>query len=333
MDWSKGFSSSYHMTIVDPVTWRDIERREITSGKISKVSTGLRCSADIECTDFDPGREYWIRIWLTAKQWNNTEPVALFTGIASTSETKINGKLSVYPVQCYSVLKPAADKLLERGWYAPIETSGAMLIKNLLSVCGAPIEIDDGAPVLSDAIIAESGETNLSMADKILTAIGWRMVLQGDGTIRIRPESNDVVAIFDPIRNDIVEPEVTLSRDWFDCPNCFRAIQEDLSATAKDEDDDSFLSVQNRGREIWMEEDGCDFADNETIGEYAVRRLKEEQRVALIVSYRRRFHPDINVGDVVRLNYPGQGIEGSYTVNRQDIELGHGAAVDEEVVA
>lgn len=332
MDWSKGFSASYHMSIVDPDTWRDTSRVEITSGSVSYVSTGLRASADVSCRDFEIGREYWVRVWLTATQGTETVREALFTGLASSTDVTINSKRKEYPVQCYSVLKPAQDTLLIRGWYAPVQTSADVLLRRLLEVCRAPIIVEATAPALRNAIIAQNGESNLSMVDRILTAINWRLMLDGMGNIHLSPKPTAIAATFDPIENDVIEPEVKLSRDWFDCPNVFRAVQEDQTAVARDDSEDSFLSTVNRGREIWMEEDGCEFNDNETIGEYALRRLKEEQSVALAVEYKRRFDPNVHVGDVVRFMYPGAGLEGRYTVLSQSMELGHGATVDEEVI-
>lgn len=80
-----------------------------------------------------------------------------------------------------------------------------------------------------------------------------------------------------------------------------------------------------------MEEDNCDLADNESISEYALRRLKEEQTVAITVSYNRRFDPGIYVGDKIYLHYAAQNIEGDFTITEQSIELGYGARVTEEV--
>lgn len=331
MDWSKGFSASCYMSVVDADTWRDIKRMEITGGRVSRMPTGLRQSADITCTEFEAGKEIWIRVYMTASQGRDSVNVPLFTGLATSSDTDVDGTRRSYPVQCYSVLKPAQDTLLLRGWYAPVETGADVLFRQLLDVCPAPLSIDDGCPSLTAAIIAGKGETNLSMVDRILTAINWRMVLEGDGTIHICPKASKVSMTFDTLEYDVIEPEVTLARDWFDCPNVFRAVQDDLTAIARDDDPDSFLSTVRRGREVWKEEDGCDFAEGETIGEYAIRRLKEEQQIALVISYKRRFHPDITIGDIVRLAYPGSGLEGDYTVNTQSMDLGK-TSVSEEVV-
>ena len=70
MNWSSGFSAEYYASIVDPNTWRDINRFEITGGSITRNDSELRESADIECLNYTEVTEQWIRIWLNAKQGN-----------------------------------------------------------------------------------------------------------------------------------------------------------------------------------------------------------------------------------------------------------------------
>ena len=129
----------------------------------------------------------------------------------------------------------------------------------------------------------------------------------------------------------MIEPSIAVEYDWYSCPNVFRAVQDDLSAVARDDDPDSPLSTVSRGREIWAEETSCDFNTGESIAEYAVRRLKELQSIAVTASYERRYHPDVLAGDVIRLRYPAQGLDGLYKVTSQSIELGYGAKTSEEV--
>lgn len=330
MDWSQGFSSSYYGYYVDPVSWRDIERFEIIDGSIEKSTEDLRESASITVSEYDQSIEKWIRIYLDTKQNESGAHVPLFTGIAATPDKNINGKKTEYTLDCYSVLKPADDILLKRGWYAPADTPAGDILKELLSGF-APVVIEDDSPYLTQAIIAEDGETNLSMADKILVAINWRLRIDGDGTINVLPKPIEVSATFDPQTNDVIEPEVTFTRDWFDCPNCFRAVADDVTAEYKDESPDSPLSVDNRGREVWAEEDGCELSETESLAEYAMRRLKEEQSVALNISYSRRFDPEVNTGDLVYLHYVSNGLDGVFKVCEQSIELGYGARVSERV--
>ena len=331
IDWTKGFSASYHAALVDPATWRDVGRIEIISGSVTRNDESLRQSADVTCRDFDASKERWIRIYLDAAQNENGERQALFTGLATSPEESINGTITEHPLQCYSVLKPAEDILLMRGWYAPAEINGADLIRQLLAVCPCPVVAEPGAPSLSEAIVAEDGESNLSMVGKILDAIDWRLRILGNGTVHICPPPSQPVKILNVNRGDTIEPKITVTNDWFECPNVFRAVSEELSAVARDDSPDSPLSTVNRGREVWMEETSCDLSDSETIADYALRRLNEEQRRYMTASYSRRFDPDILPSDLVLLHYPRQKVDGLFRVTSQTISLTHGAATSEEV--
>jgi hypothetical protein len=318
------------MTIVDPASWRDMDRVEITGGSVSRSVSGLRQSADITCTDYDPDREQWVRVYLDAAQAGDVVHVPLFTGLSSVPERSTDGSRTEYPLACYSVLKPAEDILLDRGWYAMTGQSSGDVIEALLSDLPAPVTVRDGSPALIRSIIAEDGETQLSMVDKILTAIGWRLRIEGDGSIEVCPADTEPRATFGD-GNDVIEPQLTVRKDWFSCPNVFRAISGDRSAVARDDSEDSMLSTVSRGREIWMEDRDGQLSDSEGLEQYAERRLAEEQAYAYSVRYRRRYDPAVTAGDLVRLHYPGQGLQEDHTVISQSITLGLGAAVEEEV--
>lgn len=333
MDWSKGFTAAYYAYIVDPATWRETERMQITGGSVTRDGEGLRQSADIDCTEYDTGTEQWLRVYMDTEQAGAAAHVPVFTGLASAPERKINGVRLELSLECYSVLKPAQDVLLPRGYYVAAGTDGAQAITDLLAVTPAPVEAEDGAPVINGAIIAEDGETRLSMADKVLDAMGWRLQIAGDGTIMLSPRPLDPVVSFDPLDNDAIEPELTITRDWYECPNVFRVVYGDVSAEARDDDPDSPLSTVSRGREVWAEETDAELSDGETVAECAARMLHDAQRVAVTASYSRRFHPDVNIGDLVRLHYPAQGLDGDYTVTEQKITLEYGAATEEGVTA
>ncbi len=330
MEWNKGFSATYYAAVVDPATWRDTERFEIISGSIARAESSLIESADISTT-YEFSGEKWIRVYMDVRQNGAAAHVALFTGLATPPQTDYNGLLKSFTLECYSVLKPAEDVLLERGYFIPEEGNSAEFLKRLLEVIPAPVEIEDNAPTLMNSIIAESGESHLSMVLKILKAINWRIRLSGDGTVRICPKASAPEIRFDALDNDSIEPKITLTRDWFNCPNVFRAVSDDMAAVVKDDREDSSLSVQNRGREVWMEETSSNLSDGEGILAYALRRLREEQSRGYDVSYTRRFHPDITISDLVGLHYPGQGLAGAYKIISQNIRLGAGCRTEEKV--
>ena len=322
MDWSKGLESNFYATFVDTATWRDGDRFEITGGTISRSISELKESADINCNDY-AGGERWIRIWFDSKQNGELEHTALFTGLATSPKISNNGNLVSNSLECYSVLKPLGDILLARGWYAP-NGSGQSVVEELLEATPAPVIIDENMPVLKDYIIAESGETNLSMLNKILVAINWRIKITGKGEIHICPLAYRPSVSFG-LENDCIEPIFNTEYDWYDCPNVFRASMNDDSAVVKDEE-----AIERRGREVWDEEESCNLNYGETLYEYAFRRLKDRQMVSSKASYIRRFNPDIYVTDYVDLRY--RQLNGIYMISSQKIDLGYGASTTEEVI-
>ena len=332
MNWANGYIAEYYATKIDPATWRDLERIEITGGTVKREAEGLRDSAQIYCDKYPQGIENWIRIYLDVKQGGSNEHVALFTGLATSPSKDMNGVIETSAVECYSVLKPASDIYLLRGWYAPAGVQGGKVIKDLLSDLPAPIEVADNSPALSSSIIAEDAETKLSMVEKVLTAINWRLRLTGDGRLHVEPKPLEAIATFDPLEYDVLETEIHVAADWFSAPNVYMAIDNDITAIARDDSIKSELSTVNRGREVWAQ-GTANLADNQTIEQYAKEMLKQAQTVKQSATYNRRFMPDILPSDIVRMRYPKQGVDGLYTVKSQSITLSYNATTNEEITA
>lgn len=331
MNWAKGFSALYYITIVDPQTWRDIERVEITGGSVSRTDSNLIESADIDCVQYDKG-EQWIRLYLDAKQeGSDTAHTPLFTGLATSPASNLNNQLITNNLECYSVLKPADDVPVQRGYYVNKNTDCTMLIKNeLLKDTPAPVVIDGEAPKLQQTLLAENNESKLSMAIKLLTAINWRFRITGEGTIHICPVEQDAAVSFDTLETDVVEPKISVKYDWFKCPNVFMAVIDGITYTARDDDPNSVLSTVSRGREIWKVEDNPTLNTGETATQYVKRRLKELQTAVMSISYNRRFYPDITVGDRIKMNFPAQGVTGIFQITSNNFSLNYGATVSED---
>lgn len=335
MDWSRGYSSKYYATIVDRATWMDTTRVNITGGSIQKSDDDLLESADIDCVDYEYSQngEQWIRVWLDTRQEGGSySHTPLFTGVAISPIREIDGTLETNSIQCYSVLKPAQDVLLPRGWYAPIDIDIAILIKRLLAVTSAPVAAPEGEKKLEQSIIAEEGETNLTMAWRLALAAGWIIQITGSGEIIVGPQDDSTKMFIGTTSNDIIETSVSITYDWYQCPNVFRATSNGISAIARDDNPDSILSTIARGREIWAEENDCDLASGQSISDYAKKRLEELQSSVMTISYNRRFNPNVGVGDIIYLDYPVQGIVGLFRVTSQNITLGYSARVAEEAV-
>lgn len=331
MNWSDGYTATFYAEILDAESWRGIQRIDLTGGNISRSPDGLRGSADLDCRTV-VGEKY-IRVWMDTRQGDSGEHIALFTGLTSQPDVEWNGIIPERGLVCYSVLKAADDVLLRRGWYAPAGIDAGTIIRNLLKTTPAPLVIQGAPPPLEHSIVAEDDESCVTMTDKILTAIGWELRILGDGTMLMKQPSDAVVSNFSALDRDIIEPQVKIKRDWYACPNVMQVVADDLTAIVRDENPNSFLSIPNRGREVWMSESNADLNANESIGQYAWRRLKEEQSVAYTVSYDRRYDPSCWVGDVVNINYPSIGVSGNFRIKSQKVSLGHGATTSEEVYA
>lgn len=331
MNWAKGFEATYYMTLVDRYTWKDTERIEITGGNVSRSDSNLIESADIDCVSYERG-EQWVRLWLDARQDGaDASHSALFTGLATSPAVSINGIIRQNSLECYSVLKPADDVPLPRGYFVASGTNVPALIKNeLLADTPAPVAIDGEAPLLAKTIFAENGESKLSMAVKLLTAINWRFRIDGDGTIHICPKDNTIVASFDTLDSDVVEPQINVEQDWYRCPNVFQAIIDGVAYTARDDNLNSVLSTVSRGREIWVTEENPTLNSGETATQYVNRRLREEQTAIMKASYNRRFYPSITIGDCISLNFPAQKVVGAFRITSNNFSLNYGATVSED---
>ena len=192
--------------------------------------------------------------------------------------------------------------------------------------------VEGTSPITTDNIVAEDGETRLTMALHILDAIGWRMRILGDGSIVICANDNNSSLTVGINANDIIECDVTDTFNWYDTPNCFMAIHDDYGAAiARDDSPDSYLSTVSRGREVWKSETGVELSSGENIAAYAVRKLKELQNPARTIQYSRRFFEDVLLGDVVFLNYPRHNLTGKFRITSQSLSLEHGCHTKEEV--
>lgn len=343
MNFSKGYKSSFYMALVDPVSWGDYGRIDILSGSINRTDSDLRQSANVTVTEYPYESDRLVRIFMDVDQNGTTDRVALFTGLASAPSYSYQDGVPNVNIQCYSVLKPLQDIILRHGWYIDKNSDCLTELQDLLNVSGAPVTLynydENKLKKLEEYIVAEDNETNLSMAETLLDAMNWVMWIDGDGTIVLAPNQADLgiksVITFSK-DYDIIQPSFTVNRDWFECPNCLRVTFNEFTAVAKDENDDSPLSIKNRGREIWEVEDNVDLLDNETLAEYAQKRLVKLQERFETVSYDRpytlsnsQYTAEVNVGNKIQIAYPQ--LSGDFIVTSQNITLGNAAVVNEEV--
>lgn len=330
MDWSKGFTSQFIAVRVDPDTWEDTsEVYPILSGSVSRnVDDSLIQSASL--TSSVNFGESWIRIYLIATQGQDKARVPLFTGICATPSASYNGNKLEYSADCYSVLKVAADLLLPLGYYARRGLQAGPLIKKLLEDLPCDISYDKDSPNLNKTLVADDSNTVVDFIGMILEKTPWYLDIDGYGNIKIRKKSNDPELLLSSTDNDVVGLEVTDSQDWFDCPNILRVSDGNRTVTVQNDDPNSPYSITRRGRKI-MKSESASLDENETLEHCANRLLKEATKPSRVVSYSRRFYPDVNVNDLVNMKYPNQNLLGYFRITSQSFDLSYGCEVSEEV--
>lgn len=323
LNWDKGISTIVKCYLVDNERWTDTEEINIASGKIDRTKEGLLESARLELRE-SVSQEAWIRVYLAAQQEGGGELVPVFTGLATAPKSTRGQVGKTVSTECYSVLKAADDVLLKRGFYAPAGAD-ARLAASLIGKANVRVEVAQGTPRLQESIVADDGETNLSMARKIVDAIGWRMRVSGEGVVYLEPLPAHPSITFGS-SFDVIEQGIEDSQDTFTLPNCLRVSDGSNYAEYKDAD-----AIAARGREVWAEEGDVNLAACENLYSYAKRRLKTLQNPTRELSYNRRFIPNVGVGDVVEIDYPNASITGLFEIASQSIDLENFGKTKEEV--
>lgn len=332
IDFSKGYKSSFYGMFVDPKSWEDTDRFEIKAGTITRNDDDLRQSASLTIKEYDETTDRWIRIYMLATQNGNSSLVPLFTGLASSPNFSYTAGVYDSSLECYSVLKAVSDLPLPKGWYVPAGSVSTDILYELLSRGPAPISIEGANtyPILDSSIIAESKESNLSMALKIINAIGWRLQISPEGTVIISPDLDNPVEILSYSDNDVIENNFKVTRDWFNCPNVYEITYEGETYSARDDDPESDLSIATRGREIYEYEDSPTLTSSDTPQSYVEKKLYEAQTRSEVVEYDRRYLPTINQDDLISIDYPN--LSGEFYVTSQTITLGPNARTGENVM-
>ena len=328
MDYTRGYTAAFRAAFVDPESWNDIGWFDIVSGNVNRTSEGLRHSATFSVREYGEELERWIRIYLDTEQDGSRARQALFTGIATSPTSEYRDNVINIPIQCYSVLKASEDIILPLGWYAPAGANVGRILQGLLKTTPAPKEIADTSAVLTETIIAESNENCLTMTDKILNVMGWRLQITGEGRIVISPRTEEPVISMGLNENAVIETSFNISHDFFGIPNYLRVTENDKTEVVVDETGGP-LSVAERGREVQVAEDNTTRTDEEPLRAYARRRLKELQARSETVTYSRLYMPEINCEDIVELAFPR--LNGNYMVTNQTISLTGPCRVDESI--
>lgn len=276
--------------------------------------------------------EQWVRVYALVTQ-ESTRAVPLYTGLSSSRPRhEWKGAEEVWSVDLTGTLARAGEKLMPIGWWCqtdPATKAGSLLAEN----CPAPVTVTEPAANLSSPIYAEEGETNLTMAQKLCDACGYRIRVDADGSITVEPEPETPALTIDEGGNDLMLEDLDDGpSDESDVPNVYRVTTgEGDVAVWRDDDPESQWSTVARGREIWMQETGVSLVEGESASTRAMRGLQTAQHAARTANYSREFADGVHAGDLVEFDMPKTRLSGLWRVTRTSLQCEVGITVDDEV--
>lgn len=343
-DWLRSMQQTFEYYIVDPNTWKDIKKiNTVLSCNITRDSDSETLgSATIDVTE-SLGESY-IRAYLITIQNDVKERHPLGTFLVQTPSSNFNGKITNISLDAYTPLLELKEKMPMIGY--TIQKS-----KNIMEMVYDIVRDNVRAPVVKTTkddtlkydFVANIDDTWMSFTTDLLANANYCFDLDELGRILFAPKQT--AEVLQPIweyndsNSSILYPEITLDNDIYGIPNVIEVIysngDDKFYSVVKNDDPNSPLSIQNRGREILYRETNPNLVGNATqmqIDKYAERLLKELSSIECTVTYTHGYCP-VRVGDCVRLNYERAGItDVKAKVISQTISCEPGCPVSEKAV-
>ena len=313
---------------VNRETWADAEQIEnVDSIEVSRTSDGDM----LESGGMDITGEFttdYYRIVLTAVQDNDVERVDVATMLFDTNSGEVNYGTTTQSAEGFSVLFPASKTSVLTGEYAPAGVDGAEYSAELLrGAINAPVHVE-GHFTLNDHVVHEIGSSVLKAVWAVLDAGNFCMQIDGHGEVHIVPMPTEPALTIDSDNARLLTPGIKYDKDMSEIPNRYIVLVGGMKTIAVNDDPDSQVSTVARGYFVDEVDESPTPVNGETVGEYAVRRLKELSVLNDQRSYKREYAPDVFVYSIVRASI--DGLEGDLRIQSQSIRCGHGITVDEQ---
>ena len=329
-DWTKTMIQSYEYYIVDPNTWCDIKRLDIVkASSIDRDSTAETLgSATIDVTESIG--ECYIRTYLVTIQNGITERTPLGTHLVQTPSSSFNGKICNVSMDAYTPLIELKEGMPPIG-YARLKGESIMnaayeIVRE--NVRAPVIKITESGLLIPDEgvnenlnkhlnvdFVADPSETWSSYVNALISNAKYKLDLDEMGNVLFAPDQNiesmQPVWTYTDDNSSILYPEVSMDHDLFGIPNVVEVIFSKggsyVRGYAENNDPNSQVSIQNRGRRIMYRETNPSVlgATNPTeayMNEYAKALLKSLSTVEYTLKYTHGYCP-VRPGDCVRFNY------------------------------
>lgn len=346
-DWTKSMKQTFEYYIVDPGTWRDVEKVGlIESCSITRDSQVDTLGSATLTSDNDYSDKY-IRSYLITEQNGIREKTVLGThlyqspSISYSSTRQTTAQDGYTPLIELSENPPQYGYSLQKG--EAILARAAQIIRDHSRV---PVVDGDNADILKDIFVSNTDDTWLTFVSDLVGNARYSLGLDEMGQI-IFERAKDTASLtpvwtFNDDNSSILYPDVTMTRDLYGIPNVVEVIyspagssEPPLIARVVNDDPSSPVSTVKRGREITYRDTSPNVVEGtstEQLEEYAKNTLKEMSSLEYTLTYKHGYCP-VKLGDCVMLNYKRAGLNGiKARVIRQVINCESGCAVEETAV-
>lgn len=320
IDWTESMDQSFEYYEVDPNTWKDIKLIQTVKSCSIKRNENIDTlgSATIELNDLLG--ECYVRVYLVAVQNGGVYREKLGTFLIQTPSSSYDGKNRNVSVDAYTPLLELKENDTPLG-YALLKDENIMKQAYMITRdnCRAPVVETSSDKTLQDNFVAESNEKWLSFISALISQANYKLYLDEDGRILFAPiqkvDELQPVWTFNDDNSSILYPDTSLDHDLYGIPNVVEVVcstgLNSYTARIVNDDPNSPTSTINRGREILYRDTEPNLPGLPTekqINEYAKNLLESLSSVEYKVTYRHGYCP-VRVGDAVRLNYKGAGLE------------------------
>lgn len=343
-NWLSTMQQTFEYYIVDPNTWRDVQRIDtILSSSINRdLNAETLGSASITITQ--SLGECYIRIYLVTIQNKIKERHPLGTFLVQTPAYSFDGKITNVTMDAYTPLLELKENLPPLG-YSILKGSNIMdtAYDIINDHARAPVIKTTKSDTLFENFIANPSDTWMTFVTDLIANAKYTLQLDDMGRILFDPKQDtqtlQPVWTYDDSNSSILYPTLDIDHDMYGIPNVVEVIYSNGGAyyhgVAKNTDESSPISIQNRGREITHRVTNPDLMGNPTENQvqlYAERLLREMSALEYTITYTHAYCP-VRIGDCIRLNYSRAGMTGiKAKVVSQSIKCEPGCPVVEKAI-
>lgn len=344
-DWTKSMTQTFEYYKVNPNSWRDEKTLKFVKSSSIKRDEDTDTLGSMSIDMDENIGEAWVRVYLVTIQNGVTERHPLGTFLVQTPSMDVDGKTKSYSADAYTPLIILKEKFPDIGYY---EEKGVNIldrvytntVENIENVPVVKTSCDDK---LINDFVADPEDTWFNFLSDLLANADYKFGLDEIGRIIFLPKQEldalQPVWTFDDGNSSILYPDLTLENDFYGIPNLVQVTCSSggaiYTATAKNEEPNSPVSYQNRGRWIQYRDTNPSIVgvvSQEKLDEYANKLLKELSTVERRITFTHGYCP-VRIGDAVRLNYTRAGITNvKAKVVSQSIDCVPGCPVSTTVV-